>query len=139
MEVFYADSLFRSYVKDELIGFTEFLSNTGGLLGLFMGFSVLSVVEILYFITLRPYCRRYYGGKHSKNASSKKVDTISGLVSKNQRHWPFAWTHAQNVDQKKNNNSMLQQAYNRRHVNHPNGQTNGWKAPTPTIVYPYLD
>lgn len=32
------------------------LANTGGLLGLFMGFSVISLVEILYFITCRPYC-----------------------------------------------------------------------------------
>lgn len=33
-----------------------FLANTGGLLGLFMGFSVLSIVEILYFTSLRPFC-----------------------------------------------------------------------------------
>lgn len=39
----------------ELIGFTEFLSNTGGLLGLFMGFSVFSIIEVFYFLTLRPY------------------------------------------------------------------------------------
>lgn len=40
----------------ELIGFTEFLSNTGGLLGLFMGFSVISISELFYFMTIRPYC-----------------------------------------------------------------------------------
>lgn len=28
----------------------------GGLLGLFMGFSVISVVELFYFVSLRPYC-----------------------------------------------------------------------------------
>lgn len=27
----------------------------GGLLGLFMGFSVISVIEIFYFISIRPY------------------------------------------------------------------------------------
>lgn len=70
---------FRSFTKSELFGFTEFLckfkvkvkpkashllriyvvlfslANIGGLLGLFMGFSVLSVIEIVYFLTLRPY------------------------------------------------------------------------------------
>lgn len=38
MHIFYKHNYFRSQKKDELIGFTEFLSNTGGLLGLFMGF-----------------------------------------------------------------------------------------------------
>lgn len=31
-------------------------ANTGGLLGLFMGFSVVSIVELIYFMTFRPYC-----------------------------------------------------------------------------------
>lgn len=95
-----------------------------------MGFSVVSVVEILYFITLRLYCRRYYGDRRLKNIRNKKVNTISRLISKNQRHvWPFVWNHAQNVNQIKPNKQ-----FNQRDV-----QANGWKAPTPTIVYPYLD
>lgn len=28
----------------------------GGLLGLFMGFSVFSIIEVLYFLSIRPYC-----------------------------------------------------------------------------------
>lgn len=35
--------------------FTTSAANIGGLLGLFMGFSALSLVEIFYFMTLRPY------------------------------------------------------------------------------------
>lgn len=36
---------------------TIFVSaNTGGLLGLFMGFSFLSAVEVIYFISLRLWC-----------------------------------------------------------------------------------
>lgn len=34
----------------------SYVANTGGLLGLFMGFSVVSLIEIIYFISLRPYC-----------------------------------------------------------------------------------
>ncbi|KAJ6633806.1 Pickpocket protein 28, partial [Pseudolycoriella hygida] len=56
VHIYYEESYFRSFTKEELIGFTEFLSNTGGLLGLFMGFSVVSIIEIIYFISLRPYC-----------------------------------------------------------------------------------
>lgn len=33
-----------------------FLANIGGLLGLFMGFSVFSIIEVLYFLSIRPYC-----------------------------------------------------------------------------------
>lgn len=35
---------------------SSFAANTGGLLGLFMGFSVVSIIELLYFMTFRPYC-----------------------------------------------------------------------------------
>lgn len=81
VHIYYEESYFRSFTKEELIGFTEFLcrlyahldlsfnfnkktfplsrftsANTGGLLGLFMGFSVVSIIEIIYFISLRPYC-----------------------------------------------------------------------------------
>ncbi|XP_055915485.1 pickpocket protein 28 [Eupeodes corollae] len=56
IHVYYLSNVFRSTTKGEIFGFTEFLSNIGGLLGLFMGFSFFSVIEILYFIVLRPNC-----------------------------------------------------------------------------------
>lgn len=56
MHIYYEQNFFRSNTKEEFIGFTEFLSSTGGLLGLFLGFSVLSLIEIFYFLTFRPYC-----------------------------------------------------------------------------------
>ncbi|XP_055644078.1 pickpocket protein 28 [Toxorhynchites rutilus septentrionalis] len=52
--IFFSDTYFRSFTKGELVGFTDFLSNIGGLLGLFMGFSLISLAEVFYFITLRP-------------------------------------------------------------------------------------
>lgn len=36
-------------------------ANTGGILGLCLGFSVLSLLEIVYFITLRLYCQTRRG------------------------------------------------------------------------------
>ncbi len=35
----------------------DFLSNAGGLLSLCMGFSVISVIEIVYFFYLKLFCR----------------------------------------------------------------------------------
>ncbi|ALC49086.1 ppk28 [Drosophila busckii] len=56
LHFYYLTNNFRSTTKSEMFGFTEFLSNTGGLLGLFMGFSIFSVIEIVYYVTVRPYC-----------------------------------------------------------------------------------
>lgn len=85
---------FRIFIN---IPFIQIISaNTGGLLGLFMGFSVVSLVEILYFITLRPNFRRFYNGKHSKQSknATQNLHTISKLISTNQSHnWPYAWSH----------------------------------------------
>ncbi|XP_058817822.1 pickpocket protein 28 [Topomyia yanbarensis] len=52
--IFFSETYFRSLIKGELVGFTDFLSNIGGLLGLFMGFSLISLAEVIYFMTLRP-------------------------------------------------------------------------------------
>lgn len=102
--IFYKKNFFRSQKKDELIGFTEFLckfdfhqfvillirifflffgfgiisANTGGLLGLFMGFSVFSIVEVLYFLSLRPY------SNHMK-LKGRKRKTINRMFKKVRR------------------------------------------------------
>lgn len=78
MHIYYEQNFFRSDSKEELIGFTEFLSNTGGLLGLFMGFSVVSLIEIIYFLTFRPYCNQR---KHKNNQNNLNLDTL--YTSKN--------------------------------------------------------
>ncbi|XP_047000469.1 pickpocket protein 28-like [Schistocerca americana] len=53
--IYYQNSQFIPSFRTELYGFTSFLANCGGLLGLFLGFSVLSLVECLYFLTARAY------------------------------------------------------------------------------------
>jgi hypothetical protein len=48
------------------LSFILFLANIGGLMGLCLGFSLLSVVELIYFFTLRwcvLCCRRKGGGR----------------------------------------------------------------------------
>ncbi|CAG9564748.1 unnamed protein product [Danaus chrysippus] len=53
VSIFFKEDQFITSRRSELYGRTEFLANVGGLLGLFLGFSILSVAEILYFLTLR--------------------------------------------------------------------------------------
>lgn len=92
MHIYYEQNFFRSNTKEELIGFTEFLSNTGGLLGLFLGFSVVSLIEIFYFLTLRPYCNQKQqndkdsGLKKSRRRPLRKRDKaveIEGNIRRN--------------------------------------------------------
>ncbi|GAB0088073.1 Pickpocket protein 28 [Sergentomyia squamirostris] len=58
LHIFFVENSIHSYTKSEFIGFTDFLSSTGGLLGLFLGFSVVSLIEIIYYISMRPYCMK---------------------------------------------------------------------------------
>lgn len=53
VHLYFTHTQFLSYYKTEIFGLSEFLSSTGGLLGLFIGFSFISAVEILYFGTVR--------------------------------------------------------------------------------------
>lgn len=78
LRVFYNQDHFRSHNKSEVFGYTElfcefknniwfkqlnhlndiqinFLASVGAILGLFIGFSVFSAIELLYFMTCRPY------------------------------------------------------------------------------------
>ncbi|KAF5300624.1 hypothetical protein FQA39_LY11085 [Lamprigera yunnana] len=69
LSVFFKELQYLSVERHELYGVIDFLSNVGGLLGLFIGFSVTSLIEILYFCTLRMWCnykkfgRRYWSGE----------------------------------------------------------------------------
>ncbi|XP_045451667.1 pickpocket protein 28-like [Melitaea cinxia] len=53
IKIFFKEAQFIKVRRSELYGHTDFLANCGGLLGLFLGFSLLSVVEFIYFFTLR--------------------------------------------------------------------------------------
>ncbi|XP_055840691.1 pickpocket protein 28-like [Episyrphus balteatus] len=49
----FEDDVINGLTRSELYSTIDFIANCGGLLGLFMGVSVLSVFEILYFFTIR--------------------------------------------------------------------------------------
>ncbi|XP_069695430.1 pickpocket protein 28-like isoform X2 [Periplaneta americana] len=56
VSIYFKDKQFITSQRSELYGTTDFLANCGGLLGLFLGFSILSLVELVYFFTLRLCC-----------------------------------------------------------------------------------
>ncbi|XP_031340949.1 pickpocket protein 28-like [Photinus pyralis] len=74
LTVFYKDQQFLNCRRIEMYGFLDFFSNIGGLLGLLIGFSVTSAIEIVYFLTLRIICniKRYGGGGWFGRASEPK-------------------------------------------------------------------
>ncbi|XP_058985354.1 pickpocket protein 28-like [Musca domestica] len=51
--VHFKDNEFIARKRSELYGYADFLANCGGILGLFMGFSILSLIEFFYHMTLR--------------------------------------------------------------------------------------
>lgn len=51
--VYFGGDEFVAYKRSMNYGFVVMLSNVGGLLGLFLGISVLSVIETIYFFTVR--------------------------------------------------------------------------------------
>uniref|UniRef100_A0AAG5DSI9 Uncharacterized protein n=1 Tax=Anopheles atroparvus TaxID=41427 RepID=A0AAG5DSI9_ANOAO len=56
--IFFKKSHIITSRRSELYGMVDFLANCGGLLGLFMGVSILSLLEICYYITMRPFSLR---------------------------------------------------------------------------------
>lgn len=72
--VYYKDLQFLTSERNELYGYVDFFSNVGGLLGLFIGFSVTSAVEILYFLTLRLVCNIQ---KYGRQVWSGDLDLIN--------------------------------------------------------------
>ncbi|XP_054267290.1 pickpocket protein 28-like [Macrosteles quadrilineatus] len=58
VSIYFKESQFITSRRRELIGYADFLSQCGGLLGLFSGFSIMSLVEIIYYVTLRLWYNR---------------------------------------------------------------------------------
>ncbi|XP_055621987.1 pickpocket protein 28-like [Toxorhynchites rutilus septentrionalis] len=54
LEIYFKDAQFITSKRTELYGTTDFIASCGGILGLCMGVSLLSLVELLYFCSIRP-------------------------------------------------------------------------------------
>ncbi|CAH1100673.1 unnamed protein product [Psylliodes chrysocephalus] len=56
LKIFFEHDSFLASERNQMYGPIDFLANFGGLLGLFTGFSLLSAVELVYFLTVRMCC-----------------------------------------------------------------------------------
>lgn len=99
LTIFFKEAQFITSKRSELYGLTDFMANCGGLLGkklkkktskiikkivagLFMGVSILSLIEILYYVTLRLACNLNY--QRNKKIKARKnsvmdVDHVPGI------------------------------------------------------------
>lgn len=59
-------------IRIELYNTASFLSETGGLFGFFIGASMLSFIELIYFFTLRPCFPQQ---RHTKSKKTTRSDS----------------------------------------------------------------
>ncbi|XP_034477206.1 pickpocket protein 28 [Drosophila innubila] len=90
VNLYYRESAYYGSMKNVYIGLTEFLSNIGGVMGLFMGFSVISLAEMFYFLVLKPISE-FIAWKRGKlietNQNSIKVDAGQEFSKHNNSIW----------------------------------------------------
>lgn len=73
IELYFKKPQFVSMRRSELFGMTDFLANIGGLLGVFLGFSFLSLIELFYIISLRLGCSL----KRDLNEEKARINSLS--------------------------------------------------------------
>ena len=56
------------------------VANVGGLLGLCLGFSVLSLVEIVYYLTLRVFCGYFQSRKKGQKKKEKNERYTNSVI-----------------------------------------------------------
>ncbi|XP_060655313.1 pickpocket protein 28 [Drosophila nasuta] len=90
VNLYYRESAYYGSMKNVYIGLTEFLSNIGGVMGLFMGFSVISLAEMFYFLILKPISE-FIAWKRGKLVETKEntfdVNAVQELTKQNQNIW----------------------------------------------------
>lgn len=77
LNVYVKDSFATRIIRDERMTRTSFVANVGGLLGLCMGFSLVSVAEIFYFCLKRNLVNSGTGSSKRSNSNSAKTGTTS--------------------------------------------------------------
>uniref|UniRef100_A0A1Y1NB01 Pickpocket protein 28 n=1 Tax=Photinus pyralis TaxID=7054 RepID=A0A1Y1NB01_PHOPY len=72
--VYYKNLQFMTSERNELYGLSDFLANCGGFLGLFCGLSFTSIMEVLYYLTLRIACNTLRFGRRVWSGNQKMVE-----------------------------------------------------------------
>ncbi|XP_048007454.1 pickpocket protein 28-like [Leguminivora glycinivorella] len=68
IQIYYRRPRFVAMQRSELVGLSQFLADVGGTLGLFLGFSFLTLAEIFYYFSIKLFCA-------PKREDSKKEET----------------------------------------------------------------
>uniref|UniRef100_A0A0A9XCD9 Sodium channel protein Nach n=1 Tax=Lygus hesperus TaxID=30085 RepID=A0A0A9XCD9_LYGHE len=82
VKIFFKDKQFIPSRRSELFGVVDFLANCGGLLGLFCGISILSICELVYYITIR-FWSNFKVVKKKHESMEKDDGTATSAVSNN--------------------------------------------------------
>lgn len=77
VSIMFRDDDFLYTQRSEIHGWADFIANFGGLLGLFLGVSILSIVEIIYFISFRQL------NEESINPSISNLSANVSIAQKN--------------------------------------------------------
>ncbi|KAK4879621.1 hypothetical protein RN001_007767 [Aquatica leii] len=77
-DVYFEITEFSRFTKNELYGTLDIMAGVGGLLGLFLGFSMLSIVELVYYFTLKLFCN-FLRARNKEKAIIKKVIPVLPL------------------------------------------------------------
>uniref|UniRef100_A0A1I8NYL2 Pickpocket protein 28-like n=1 Tax=Stomoxys calcitrans TaxID=35570 RepID=A0A1I8NYL2_STOCA len=77
LNIYFPQNFYRSNVKTPYTGLTEYLSQTGGIMSLMIGFSVISVVEFCYFFIMKPLAQLWERCFH------RNIINIQQLAAKN--------------------------------------------------------
>lgn len=82
VSIFFKEEEFPVSKRSELYSGFELVGTIGGLLGLFMGISVLSVLEVIYYFTLRLFCI----SRMQKIAAKKELEEQLAQQQQLQQH-----------------------------------------------------
>ncbi|XP_064212989.1 pickpocket protein 28 isoform X2 [Tribolium castaneum] len=80
LHFFFKENRYRRQIKSEIYGFTEVLSNVGGLLGLCLGFSILSLIEICYYLSLKILCGFVQTRKKGHKSRGKNENLNNSVI-----------------------------------------------------------
>lgn len=80
LSILFKDQQYFASHRSELYGTMDFIAQCGGILSLFMGISILSFVEIIYFATLRLSCK-LHKRKLTKKRLQAQQNTIECITS----------------------------------------------------------
>lgn len=69
----------KTYTKVEKYSIVEFLAYMGGLLGVFAGVSVLSIIELVYFSTIHLFWKVWFA--HRSNTVAPANDVPENIPS----------------------------------------------------------